>query len=224
LVDRATQPSTASGDDAREHDLREVAAEVRSQPVDALDRRRRDLAASTPSRAPAARGPPLDELERNSESTSDAAACPRPRSPSEHARAAKASASRRVRARRVRRRVERSRDDPREQRRLHEHQQRRRDPRRRRRRAAPNRPARDEARSSARTGYPGLRAQLGSPLSGLVRAEPVPEDVVRPSLVEQDDGRDERDDAQHCERVVRRGAFSTVRLLPKFGSETMTRG
>ena len=84
-------------------------------------------------------------------------------------------------------------DDPREQRRLDEHEQRGRDPERdvdAEQHAGPaGRGGRGAGRARARLGL-GLRRQLGELVRRrLVAAEPVPEDVVRPALVEEDDRR-----------------------------------
>ena len=56
--------------------------------------------------------------------------------------------------------------------------------------------------------------------------EPVPEDVVRPPLVEEDDRHDDRRPRRSSPsaRSARRTRSSTVRLLPKSGLDTITRG
>ena len=56
-------------------------------------------------------------------------------------------------------------------------------------------------------------------------AETRPEDVVRPALVEEDDRRrDQRDDAHHGKRVVRREASVDGEAVGKSVLETITRG
>ena len=69
--------------------------------------------------------------------------------------------------------------------------------------------AADEARVEPAHRGPRRRSRVGARSAGdgaVLAAEPCPEDVVRPALVEQDDRRDDqRHDGHHLERVVRRG-------------------
>ena len=132
-VDRADPAEHGERDDAREHDLRQVAGEVRLEAVHALDAGRHDLCASDAVECGRLRPqPPRDELDpklgqhvRRRSAARDLEG-PREQPPAPRRRAASSATSGATAPSGGA--VERARDDPREQRRLHQHQQRRRDP------------------------------------------------------------------------------------------------
>ena len=208
-IDRGDPAEHGERHDAREHDLRQVAAEVRLEPIDALDAGRRDLGRlDAVERRRLCTEPSRYELEP--ELGQDVGGRPRAR----ELEAPREQPSRREGERQQyevgsdraeRRAVERLRDDSREQRCLHEHEQRGRDPERHvDAEQHPDRPCTaDEARVEGAHEWStaGQHAQLRSLFrSRLVAAEPVAKHVVRPALVDQYEWDEDRGDhGQHHE-------------------------
>ena len=204
-VDRGDEDEHRDRDGDGEHDLRQIARERRLERVDAADRRRRDLGAlgaverSRLDRAAAARR----ASRRSCESTSVAARRPttskpqRCRRPADEAATSRTSGT--VSSSRARSAEGAGRDGG-DQHGLREHEQRGDDAESdvEREQRAHGTGATDQAR--VERSHDALRAGLAweeiRRRRLVVAAEPRAEDVVRPGLVEQDDGaHDQRDDA-----------------------------
>ncbi len=199
---QATQARTIKRHDAGEHDLRQIAREVRLERVDALHSRGGDLACLDPVHG---RGlgaqPPLDErkpkLGQNRRGR--AASCdlepPREDASSREGQREQGDLGPDVAERGA---VERAGDDPGEQGRLHEDEHRGREADRRVEAEQRSRRPRVPQESRVEGEHPlsagrrvaRLRSQrLDGGFRRLPAADPRPEDVVRPPLVEEDDRR-----------------------------------
>ena len=214
-VDHSGQREHGEGDDHRQHDLRQVAGEVRLEPVDALHRRRRDLArAGSVERQrlrPAAGARRARGGAPRGRSTQRGG--PRPRSPRPARRGPRRRARAAPRSEVTSARPLRRTPPPRSARSASPGAGRaRRDaiPRAvsttsRRRTGRARRTSRGSRVRTVSPRRPARRAMRRLPGTSTSSPDPRAEDVVRPTLVEQDDRQhDQRHDGHHGQRVVLR--------------------
>ena len=219
-VDHGHPDEHGKWDEARQHNLRQVAAEVRGERVDAGDTRTATSPASTPSSPAGSASRCSASASRRSERT--VAAARRPANSKPHpssARAANTQVSSDERGLDVAERcaVERAGDDAREHRRLNEDEQ-------GRCRAEQDVGTEEHADGTGAAYEARVERAHGSGCRPLA-LQPVPEDVVRPALVEEDDRQhDQRDDGQDHQRVVGRRGVLDREAVREVGLETITRG